>query len=285
MGAMRTVILQLGLVQAQVSILKATDDKDGFTLNQTHNCASKGALYPIEQKLFCSGCKNEVQRADITKAYQPTKGQYIPIGDAELDAIKVATSGLINIEQIVTPLTMLENPVWFDGKSYFLTPPAKEKYPPMGYAAIVEALKGDVGIARTTAYNREWTVLLRVGQHGIVMHQVRYPSELRQEPTVNLPVLDKSYIEIIKTVKENMRVQTPNLDYKDSYGEARAQMVAAKMAGLPAPAPVQTAAPVQSLDLMAQLKAMAAAPKQEQPAAVAQAVEEPKKKGKKGKAA
>lgn len=299
--AIRNVMLQWGMIQAQVSVEKATDERTKISLNQTHKCCDAngkptGALNPINLKTVCSGCKAELQRADITKAFQPTKGQYIEITDAELGGIRVPSNGAIIVQEVVKPDLVLANPTLFTGQTYFLQPPSKEKYPPLSYAVIIEMLRGDFALARTAMYNREYTCLLRVGQHGIVMDLIRYDSEMRDEPKLVLPVVDPSYVALAKQIKESMRAQQPKLDYPDLYNEGFDQLIQSKISGLPLAAPAQPAPVAPSMDLKAMLEATLAATttKKAEPAAVPvtqtelpEVVESKKaaKKGKKGKAA
>lgn len=263
MASIRNVMLQFGMIQAAVSVLKATDERTKVSTNMTHNCG-KGTLHPLNQKLICSGCGVEVPRNQSTKAFQATKGTYIEITDADMAAVRVPASGLITIQEIVKPDILLADPAILTGDAYFLTPPAKEKYPPMAYTVILKSLGTDVAIARTEAYSREYTCAIRAGKNGLIMHYLRYPSEMRAEPTVSLPAVDQSYIAMVKQLFENIRTANPKLDYPDHYNEAFANMVAAKLAGQPLVAPSAAPAPVAPDNLKAMLEAMLAAQSQKQ---------------------
>jgi DNA end-binding protein Ku len=278
-------MLQFGMIQAAVSIMKATEERTKVSTNMTHNCG-KGSLHPLNQKLVCSGCGVEVQRNQSTKAFQATKGTYIEITDADMAAVRVPSTDLITIQEIVKPdVLLLNDPTILTGDAYFLVPPAKEKYPPMAYTVILKSLGTDVAIARTEAYSREYTCAIRAGRNGLVMHYLRYPSELRAEPTLSLPVVDPTYIKMVQQLFENIRTTAPKLDYPDHYNEAFANMVAAKLAGQPLVAPSAAPAPVAPDNLKAMLEAMLAA-QQQKPAekapepVVEQAVTEPAKKAK-----
>jgi DNA end-binding protein Ku len=298
MAAIRNVMLQFGMIQAAVSILKATEDRTKVSTNMTHNCG-KGQLHPLNQKMICSGCGVEVPRNASTKAFQATKGVYIEVTDADMAAVRVPSTGLIAIQEIVRA-DVLADPLLVTGDAYFLVPPPKEKYPPVAYTIILKALGTDVAIARTEAYNREYTCAIRVGKNGLIMHYLRYPNELRAEPSIPLPTVDQSHVQMVKQLFDGIRTANPKLDYPDHYNEAFANMVAAKLAGQPLVAPTSAPAPVAQDNLKAMLEAMLAAqggkPSAQDEANAAhdkaaqeQAVktEEPAKKakGKKGKAA
>lgn len=283
--AMRNIMLQLGMLQAIVAMSKATDDGTKVSLRQTHKCLKEGKLVPIKQQRICP-IHGEVV-TDIVSAYEVAKDQFLEITDADKASIKVPSNGALIIQEICKPEAILSRPILFTGQSYFLTPPAKEKFPPTAFTVIREALKGDVAIARTSMYDREYTCLIRVGQHGLCMDLIRYPGELRSEPEVRLPAVDPSYVTMTRKVLDAMRVQEPKLDYPDNYNEGFAKMVEAKVAGQPQAAPTQAPQPVQVDNLKAMLEAMLAAQGQtatEQPAE--QKAEAPKaKKGRKAKVA
>lgn len=293
MAAIRNIMLQCGLIQAQVSLVKATDERTKVEFKQVHDCGKDAqgndlGLHTVQRKAVCSGCAKELAQADIKKGFEAAKGVFKEMPQATLDGIRVPTNGALVIQEIVSADFFLSNPTLLTGDAYFLTPPAKEKYPPTAYKVIMEALRGSVAMARTSMYNREYTAAISVGQHGLVMHFVRYPSELRAEPLTNLPAVDPSYVAMAKQVFDNMRSATPKLDYVDSYNEGVADAVAKLVAGVTPVSMPAAPAPVATQDLANTLKAMLAmgktgAPAQEPPKAEEPVAEQAPAKTKKAK--
>jgi Ku protein len=296
--AMRNIMLQWDMIQAMVAISKATEDRKKVSLRQTHRCpevkddkgevVTPSKLTPIKQKTVCSGCGHTLGQGEIVSAYEASKDFFIEITDGDKESIKVPSNGALIIQEFCTPEQILNRPILFTGQSYFLTPPTKEKFPPTAFTVIREALKGDVAIARTVMYDREYTCLIRVSDEGLSMDLIRYPSEIRQEPAANLPAVDPAYVDMARKLKEHRRAKEVKLDYPDNYNEGFGKMVETKVAGQPLASPTASPAPVQTDNLKAMMEAMLAAAEQPKEVAIEQpkeaVVEPPKAKKSRKKA-
>lgn len=287
MGAMRNLTIQFALIPVQVAMTKATEPRKGFDFKRLH----KGCLGETGQKIFCKKCGQTDlhQNNDCSKGYA-TAGGYIEVDQAELDAIKVDSNGAIQIEEVTLIEELYRSPLVFTGDSYYLTPKDKA---PQAYAAMFENLKGKVAIGRTAMYGREYTVGIICGDYGFIMHLLRYPSELRSEPILNLPAVPPNQAGIAKQVLDAFTVPTMNLDFPDNYSMGVQKMLDDKAAGI-VPVPQPQAPPVQRVDNLEEqmrksleiLQAKAKAKlEQKVVAAAAPPAEEPKAKakGKKGK--
>jgi Ku protein len=290
MAAIRNVVLQHGLIQAPVSVNKATEERGKVSLNQAHEC-KPGEFTRINKRNWCSTCQKEIDHADLKSVF-PHGAGFLEITKQDKDSIKIPSTGAIIIEELCDPQLIYGNPTLLTGDVYFLTPPtAKGKnLPPTAYAVLLKSLQGKVAIARTAMYDREYTCAIRVVGSCFVMDLIRYPSEMRQVPEVPLPAVDPSYLQMMEQFNQRKTVAKPKLDYPDNYNEAFAKMIEAKAAGTPLAISAPVAAP-PTVDMKAMLEAMLA--QQPEPAVKAGPAEvneeQPKKatrgKGKKVKAA
>lgn len=255
MATIKTVMLQFGAFSCPVGIQKATEDRKKVSFNQGHKCAD-GTLHVIKQDKVCTGCNQTLQAADIIKLYTPTKGAApIHMPDHELDALKVQGTDQILITEIVKPEILLADPIRFTGDTYYVQPPAKEKYPPQAYAVIYEALKGNIALGKTVLWNKDFQVALRIGKFGLVMDMLRFDSELRGEPSLTLPPVDATWVNMAKQAFEKYRVQTPTLNAQDTYNVALAKLCSDKVAGLPVAQQAPAPTPVLNTNIEQMLRA------------------------------
>jgi DNA end-binding protein Ku len=228
--------------------------------------------------MVCSGCTKELSMPEITKVVEPSKGMFVPVTDAELDAVAIPSNGALIVQELAPASVIRRDPTYFDGHSYYLIPDPADKFPATAYKGLLQSLIDDdlVLIARTAMYRREYTCLIRPGNGVLMLDQLRYPQDIRQVPTVALPNIDPRQLALIKQINQANLVQTPKLDYPDNYGTGFQTLVQSKLAGQPIPTlptqPVQTA----GVDLEAMLLATLAQAQANKTSKEQPAIEEPK---------
>ncbi len=303
MGAMRNLKLQIGLLAADVALAKATNERNSITFNRIHKhkVDANGNLVPClsatGQKIYCKACNVEVtNQDDLGKGYEHAKGQFIEVTDAELDAIKTETNGALIVTEIVTKDEFQQRPYMMSGSVYYLTPPAKDKYPPQTYAMIYEAMKQDQGvaIAKTAMYGRTQAMAIVAGDSGcLLMYMLRYPDEVRPQPLLQLPPIDQKQLPLVRQILDLMKTPSMDLSYRDDYEDGKKTVIENKLKGIvpvvatPAPPVVQNNAIEDQLKATIEMMKAAKANKVAQPAVTAPAVEaeKPAKKSRKSKVA
>src|SRR3954451_661215 len=151
--------VSFGLVNIPVGLAPATkpaarqSDVSFRTLHR--ECGS-----PIKQKRFCPVHEREVTPDELVKGWEVSKGQFIFVEEADLEAIERADeSRSIEISRFV-PLEEVD-PVYFD-RTYFLAPaatPAARR----PYALLLAAMKetGMAGVGRMVIRAKEYQCLIR----------------------------------------------------------------------------------------------------------------------------
>ena len=116
-----------------------------------------------------------VERDEIIKGYEYAKDQYVLFTDEELKAVDQEVTRAIDVAEFV-PLSDVDA-VFLD-KPYYLAP---DKGGERSYKLFSMAMKkkGLGGLAKYCARGKQYLVLVRPLEDGLVMQQLRYANEVR----------------------------------------------------------------------------------------------------------
>jgi DNA end-binding protein Ku len=247
--AIWTGTVGFGLVQVPVRIVTATRNKD-VSFNQLE--AGTGSRVRIKRVSEATG--DEVTTDKIVKGYEISKGRYVLIEPAELEAIAPKSSHTIEIEEFVDLASI--DPLYFES-SYYLAADPKATKP---YRLLVEAMAemGKVAIGRVVMRTKERLVAIRPLDGVLVISTMRYADEVVDSAEV-APGADDDVNErelaMARQLVETLTVGEFEPDkFHDSYRQQLLDMIDKKAAGeaIVAPAVTTTDAPV--LDLVAALE-------------------------------
>src|SRR6187549_4280499 len=130
--------LSFGLVSIPVGLAPATKPAARQS-DVSFRLLHRECLTPIKQKRWCPQHDREVSPDEIVKGWEVSKGQFVVVEDADLEAIeRTEESRSIDITRFV-PLASVD-PIYFD-RTYFLAPSsnAAQRRP---YVLLLEAMKG-----------------------------------------------------------------------------------------------------------------------------------------------
>ena len=146
--------LKLSLVSCAVALYNASSSSDRVSFN-TLNRKSGNRL---KQNLVDAVSGEPVDAADRVKGYPVSKGQYVLVEDADLEALKIESTKTIEIETFVPHADIDE--VYLDSP-YYLAPDAKVAEE--AFAVIRDAMirKKVVGIGRVVLSRRERMLMLQ----------------------------------------------------------------------------------------------------------------------------
>src|SRR5947209_5830372 len=130
----------------------------------------------VKQQLVCPAEDKVLDRTDIVKGFEYQKGEYVIIEPEEIKKIEPKTTKAMEILEFVKADEV--DPIYFES-SYFLLPEEAGRRP---YALLEKSLQntGYYGIAKLTMHNREYTVILRPYNGGIMLHTMYYKDEVRE---------------------------------------------------------------------------------------------------------
>ena len=207
----------------------------------------------IKQQLYCPQDERVVQRNEIVKGYEYEKGEYVVIEPDEIKKIEPKTSKAMEILEFVKGEEV--DPVYFEA-SYYLMPEEAGRRP---YALLVKALEESeyLAIAKLTMHNREYTVLLRPSQGGLMLHTMYYEDEVRRlenfGETHNIELKDAE-VKIAHQLIDALAAKFDPKKFHDTFEENVKKLIKARLEGkeiTPVEKPKKLA-PV--VDLMAALK-------------------------------
>src|SRR5882724_11977884 len=193
----------------------------------------------------------EVEKDEVVRGYEYERGQFVTFTPAELKALDLESSKVIDLEMFVPRGEV--DPVYFNSP-YYLYPDgqmAVEAIRVIG-AAMVDA--GVVGIGRLTMSRRERMVMVDPRGTGMVLITLRAADEVRMPQFAESDgAIDPEMLAIARAIIGQRTGKFDPSRFRDRYQESLRELIEAKMKGLPIkPREISTPAPV--IDLMAALK-------------------------------
>jgi DNA end-binding protein Ku len=174
-----SITISFGLVSIPVKLFSATEASRAISFNLLHKaCGSR-----LKQQYFCVKEDVPVSREDMVKGYEFEKDQYVVFTPEELKALEEAGSQTADITEFV-PIESVD-PVYFD-KAYYLAPDKGGAKP---YALLARALSesGRCALGRWAARGKQYIVMIRPVEDGLVMQQLLYAAEVRSIKDIEIP--------------------------------------------------------------------------------------------------
>jgi DNA end-binding protein Ku len=171
--------VSFGLVSIPVKLYSATEASRTISFNMLH----KGCGSRLKQQYICLKEEVLVAREDIVKGYEFAKDQYVMFTPEELKAMEEAGTHMAEITEFV-PLEAVD-PVYFD-KAYYLAPDKGGAKP---YALLATALRESkrCALGRWAARGKQYIVMIRPVEEGLVMQQLLYAGEVRSIKEIEIP--------------------------------------------------------------------------------------------------
>src|SRR5215212_9695831 len=89
--------IAFGLVSIPVKLYSATEATERIAFNMIHkDCGSR-----IQQQLFCPKDERNIDRTEVAKGYEFSKGQYVLFSEDELKAIEEKSTQQIDIAEFL----------------------------------------------------------------------------------------------------------------------------------------------------------------------------------------
>ncbi len=239
--------ISFGLVSVPIQLSPAARS-ESISFNQLHNVCHTRLKHP----LFCPTCNRNVEWSEIEKGYEYEKDQYLLFTPQELKAVEPETAEAMEILEFVKIADI--DPVYFDA-SYYVAPQEAGVH---AYHLLHNAMheSGYAGIAKVTMHNREYIVVIRATDTGLMLHTMFYPNEIREAKEYG----DKDKSEVREQERTLALQLIKNLaspfepeKYHDTYQEAIQNLIDAKMHGRATPS-TQRRGKAPVIDLVAALK-------------------------------
>jgi len=174
-----TLTVSFGLVSIPVKLYSATEASRAISFNLLHKaCGSR-----LKQQYVCVKEEVIVPREDMVKGYEFEKDQYVQFTPEELKLLEEAGTHTADIAEFV-PIESID-PVYFD-KAYYLAPDKGGAKP---YALLSKALRESkrCALGRWAARGKQYIVMIRPVDDGLVMQQLLYAGEVRSIKELEIP--------------------------------------------------------------------------------------------------
>lgn len=257
--------LSFGLVTIPVGLAVAQQRQDVSFRTLHRECGT-----PIKQKRYCPLHERDVEPDELVKGWEFTKGQFVIVEDADLEAVALTSSRSIELLRFVRLDEV--DPIYFD-RAYYLAPVSD----PIGqrpYALLLRALEetGMAAIGRFILWGKENLCLVRTLDEALVLETLYFAEDIRSraeisETVVSVDVKDTE-LEMAQQLVESLAGPFVAEDYVNAHRVALRGMLDAKVKGeeIVAPEPVPEAPVIDIMDALKQSLADAkGAPKEDAP--------------------
>ena len=241
--------LRLSLVSCPVALINATTRTGDISFHlinpETNNRIRMVSTDPDT---------GPVNRSDLVKGYEVSKGEYVLLTPEDLESVKLETTRTLDVERFVSA-DDIDRLYWED--PYFLVPDGAEGIE--AYSVIHEAMvrSNHLALGRLVMHTRERLLAIEPRGKGMVAYTLRMANEVRDPDDAfrNIPDKkpEKQMTEIaLKIISQQEGAFEPG-KFVDRYEEALKALIREKQKGhkpVRAPEPEDT----NVIDLMAALK-------------------------------
>jgi len=238
--------LTFGLVSMPVQLVTAARRKS-VDLDLLHSKDHSR----IRQVLYCRAEDKPLERSDVVKGFEYAKDKYVVLDASELAKIKPKSAKMMEILEFVDAAEV--DPVYFDTSYYLLPDEGGDKPYMLLYLAMHNT--NYYALAKATMHEREYTLVIRCGAHGLIVHTMYYADELREQKAFQKEpgVVAQKELTLAKALIENLASPFEPKKYSDAYRAQLEQLIQAKIKGKKfVSAPAKRLAPVT--DIMAALQ-------------------------------
>jgi len=263
---MRTIwngSLSFGLVTIPVGLAPATAPKARAS-DVSFRTLHRECMTPIKQKRWCPVHDREVSADEIVKGWEVSKGQFVIVEDADLEAIaEHDTSRAIAISRFV-PLDEVD-PLFFD-RTYYLAPSSAEAQR-RPYVLLLRAMNetGMAAIGRMVIRGNENFCLIRPKGDALVLETLFLAEDVRSQAEIDEAVsgeakVKEAELDLARQLIDSLKGEWDPSELHSEYRQNLRELLEAKLKGeeIAVPEPVADA-PV--IDLMEALKKSVAASK------------------------
>ena len=164
--------IRLALVSIPVELFPATKSGAQIQFHQVHEPSGKRIKY--EKVVPGIG---PVDRDEIVKGYEVSKGHYILLDPEEIDSVKLESRKTLELVQFVDEDDI--DATYFD-KPYYVVP--ADDLAEEAYVVLRDALKAakKVGVGQLAMRGQEYVVALKPCGRGLLLETLRYADEIHK---------------------------------------------------------------------------------------------------------
>ncbi len=242
--------VSFGLVSVPVTLYASSESQAKISFNWL----DKKTGSRLKQQYISAQSGEKVEKEDMIKGYEFSKGQYVTFTPEELKALEQKATNSIEITEFV-PADQVER-MYLD-RAYHLGP---DKGGERAYRLLARAMRetGLSAIGKYAARGKQYLVLVRPTENGLVMEQLHYPDEIRPFSEIPVPegeVKDDELKLAVQLIQQAASREFRPEKYKDEVRERVLELIQRKVEGEEITAAPTEEPKTQIIDLMEALKA------------------------------
>jgi DNA end-binding protein Ku len=216
--------IRLALVSIPVEIYSATKTGAKIRFNQIHEPSGKRISY--EKVVPGVG---PVDRDDIIKGYEISKGEYVLLDAEEIESVKLESKRTLELVQFVGADEI--DPLYYE-KPYYVAP--KDELAQEAFVVLREALRKarKVALGQLAMRGSEKLVAIKPCGKGLLLETLRYAQEVRQGQSFFDQIEDakpkKELLDLATTLIEQKTAPFDASEFEDRYVEALRKLIAKK---------------------------------------------------------
>ncbi len=216
--------IRLALVSIPVEVYSATKSGASVSFRQIHEPSGKRINY--EKVVQGIG---PVDRDEIVKGYEISKGNYVLLEDDEIEAVKIESKRTLELVQFVD---QGEIDVFYFEKPYYVVP--QDELAEEAFIVLREALRqaNKVALGQLALRGREYLVSLKPCGKGIVMETLRYEDEVRRAQSYFKDIPEskpaKEMLQLAQTLIDQKSAPFDAGEFHDRYVEALQELIEKK---------------------------------------------------------
>ena len=242
--------LRLSLVTCPVALFSATERSAEVHFNLINPKTNNR----IKMQTIDAGTGDVVERGDLVKGFAVAKNKYVLLDKEELDAVKLESTRIIDIEEFVDAATI--DRIYWD-EPYYLAPAGKTGIDAFAVIRAAMLKQKKVALGRVVLHTRERICALEPRDSGILLTTLRSHDEIRDSGEVfdrNLPKPDARMLDIAEKIIDQQAAKFDPTHFKDRYEDALRELIARKSKGKPVVSTAPEETDEKVVDLMVALR-------------------------------
>ena len=260
--------IRLALVSIPVEIYSATKSGSRISFNQIHEPSGKRISY--EKVVPGIG---PVDRDEIIRGYEVSKGNYVLLEDEEIEAVKIESKRTLELVQFVDACEI--DPLYFE-KPYYVAP--QDELAEEAFIVLREALRKSkkVALGQLSVRGREKLVAIKPCGKGLLLETLRYADEVRAGQSffddIDEAKPKKELLDLANTLIEQKSAPFDASEFEDRYADALKKLIDKKAKSKSKKAVIEdvddpdASSGANVIDLMAALKKSVESDKAKKPA-------------------
>jgi len=213
--------IRLALVSIPIEVYPATKSGAAISFHQIHEPSGKRIRY----EKVAPGV-GPVDRDEIIKGYEISKGNYVLLDEEEIEAVKIESRKTLELVQFVDAGDI---DVLYYEKPYFVVP--ADDLAEEAYVVLREALRRSrkVGLGQLAVRGREQLVSIKPCGRGLVMEVLRYADEVHKAQgyfrEIGEDKPDADLLDLATTLIEKKSAPFHPAEFHDRYIDALHRLI------------------------------------------------------------